>query len=258
MVKMPNNNKAMKVYPGKKPETVMVLLFGRGYVFMEQFTAPESVLGNHFDAEREQVFDHMAPHWDVMIPPVPSKKIRELIATADVEGKTVLDVGAGTGALVEAGLAAGPRQWIACDLSLEMLKVLEAKYKGNVDGVLAPAVSRRLSLLHADVHSLPLEQASVDRVICHNAFPHFHQPKVALAQLFRAMRPGGFLIINHFSGREFINQVHRFAPQAILHMDLLVPADEAAEWLREVGFAVTGVADSRQLYRITAVRPGGG
>ncbi|MFZ5595821.1 MAG: class I SAM-dependent methyltransferase [Bacillota bacterium] len=223
---------------------------------MEQLIA-EKIAENHFDVERQRVFDHMAPQWDAMIPQVPSEKISELIAAADVEGKIVLDVGAGTGALVEAGLAAGPGQWIACDLSLEMLKILEAKFKGNVDGA-ASSAGGRLSLLHADVHSLPLEPASVDRVICHHVFPHFKYPKIALNQLFRVMRPGGLLIINHFSGREFINRVHSSSPQAVLHKDLLVPAEEAAEWLREVGFAVTGVVDSPQMYRITAVRPGDG
>jgi len=38
-------------------------------------------------------------------------------------------------------------------------------------------------------------------------------------------------------------------------MDLLVPANEVAEWLKEAGFAVTSVVDSQQMYRIIAVRP---
>lgn len=214
---------------------------------MDNFAVPGSNSGKTFDAGREQVFDRMAPRWDIMIPPVSPEKIRELIAVADVNGKTVLDVGAGTGILVAAGLALGAGQWIACDLSAEMLKILEAKFVSTA--------GQQLSLLHADVHSLPLEPASVDRVICLNAFPHFHQPRAALAGLFRVLRPGGLLVINHFDGREFINQMHRSAPHSILHMDLLVPAEEAAEWLREAGFTVTGLVDSPDLYRITAVRP---
>lgn len=51
--------------------------------------------------------------------------------------------------------------------------------------------------------------------------------------------------------------MHRSAPQAILQADLLPPADEAAEWLREEGVVVTGVVDTQQLYRIVAVRPEG-
>jgi len=88
---------------------------------MDKTTATGSNPGKYFDAGRERVFDCMAPHWDGMAPPVPPEKIRELIDIADVKGKTVLDVGAGTGILVEAGLSAGARRWIACDLSGEWL-----------------------------------------------------------------------------------------------------------------------------------------
>lgn len=200
-----------------------------------------------FDSEREQVFDQMAARWDEIMPPLSREKFRELIALAEVQDKTVLDVGAGTGVLVEAGLAAAPRLWIACDLSSEMLKKLGEKFKDRIgEGVLA--------LLHADVHSLPLAAASVDRVICHNVFPHFRQPKGALAELHRVLRHGGLLIINHFAGREMINRVHRSAPHAVLHEDLLAPGEEAAGWLEEAGFVVTGVTDSPELYRLTALR----
>jgi len=220
-------------------------------VAMDQFTTSEGRAEFRFNVEREQVFDRMAPQWDSIAPQIPLENIRELIAIADVKGKTVLDVGAGTGILVAEGLAASPEQWIACDLSSSMLKILEAKFKNA-------AVEQQLAVLHADVHDLPLKSASVDRVICHNVFPHFQLPKTALAELFRVLCPGGLLVINHFPGRELINRVHRSAPHAILRMDLLVPAEEAVEWLKEVGFAVTEVIDSQQLYRIMAVRPTGG
>jgi demethylmenaquinone methyltransferase/2-methoxy-6-polyprenyl-1,4-benzoquinol methylase len=254
--KTADNNRAMKVCPAISRGPSWPCCW-EGGIFLGQFIASGRFLEDHFDVERQRVFDHMAPQWDVMIPPVPAEKIRELVDAADVEGKTVLDVGAGTGALVAEGLAAGPGQWIACDLSMEMLRTLQAKFKNDGGGA-APQPGRGLLLLHADVHCLPLEEASVDRVICHNVFPHFQQPKIALAQLFRVMRPGALLIVNHFSGRAFINQVHRSSPQAVLHKDLLAPAEEAAEWLREAGFEVTGLVDSEELYRITAVRPGDG
>lgn len=201
-----------------------------------------------FDVERERVFDCLAPEWDTVVPQAPRESLLELIAVSDVRGLTVLDVGAGTGVLVEAGLAAGAARWIACDLSSAMLRQLEKKYKAH-------EWFRRLVLLHADVHSLPLENGTVDRVICHNAFPHFDRPRTALAELFRVLRPGGRLVINHFSGRDFINQVHRSASHAVLQGDLLPPAAEAAEWLAEAGFTVAGTNDDQELYRITAVRP---
>ena len=66
---------------------------------MDNFDVPGSNFGKTFDAGREQVFDRMAPHWDIMISPVSPEKIQELIAVADVNSKTVLDVGAGKGIL---------------------------------------------------------------------------------------------------------------------------------------------------------------
>lgn len=78
----------------------------------------------------------------------------DLINVADVKGKTVLDIGAGTGVLLNAGLASCPKRWIACDLSSQMLQILNEKFQDN------PA----LITLHTDVHKLPLQSQSVDTV----------------------------------------------------------------------------------------------
>ncbi len=203
-----------------------------------------------FDDERRRVFDGMARMWDNMALKAPSEKIRRLIEMADVRGKVVLDVGAGTGVLVEEGLAAGPEKWIACDLSLEMLNILREKYKDRDGGLLV--------FLHADVHGLELGAQTVDRVICHNVFPHLRRPGRALAGLHRVLRPGGIIIISHFAGREHINNVHRNALDAVLREDMLVPAETAAGWLVEAGFEVIEALDLPDVYRIVAVRRGGG
>lgn len=200
-----------------------------------------------FDVEREQIFDRVAPLWDGMAPRPPMERIKELIAVLEVKDKVVLDVGAGTGILLEAGLAAGPKQWIACDLSKEMLKVLQANFQ--------PKATGQLVTLHADVHALPLAPESVDRVICYNVFPHFHNPETALVELFRVLRPGGIMIINHFAGREIINQIHKNARDTVLHRDMLVPAETASRWITGTGFKVTATVDSEEMYRIIAVRP---
>lgn len=215
----------------------------------------ENRLKSNFDVEREQVFNSMAPQWDGTVPALPRELIQELIHVTDVKGKTVLDVGAGTGALIEAGFAADPQQWIACDVSVNMLKILESKFGGSDGREPNSAAAQRLTIMHADVHNLPLESGSVDRVICHNVFPHFQQPKTALAELFRVLCPDGILVINHFGGREFVNQIHRASSHEILRTDLLEPAEKVKEWLGEAGFRVTEGIDSPQLYRIIAVRP---
>lgn len=197
-----------------------------------------------FDTQREYVFDQMAQEWDQMAGKPNREQLQQLIALAMVKGKTVLDLGAGTGVLVEAGLAAQPARWIACDLSQEMLKLLQEKHPTN------PV----LECLHADVHVLPIEDEAVDRIICHQAFPHFHTPSLALREMNRVLKPGGLLILNHFAGRDFINNIHRNAQHDILAQDLLKPAETISTWLREAGFAVVSAVDETNVYQIIAVK----
>ncbi|HBN07811.1 MAG TPA: hypothetical protein DD435_03890 [Cyanobacteria bacterium UBA8530] len=54
-----------------------------------------------------------------------------------------------------------------------------------------------------------LEENSVERVLCQDAFPHFRDLQTAFREIFRVLRPGGLFAINHFAGREFINSIHR-------------------------------------------------
>jgi ubiquinone/menaquinone biosynthesis C-methylase UbiE len=201
-----------------------------------------------FDEARGSIFDALAPQWDQEMEFASLESFRELMGTLEVSGKVVLDVGAGTGVLVESGLEAGAKSWIACDLSGGMLAVLAKKFqKALRDG--------RLSLLRADVHSLPLEKDSVERVVCQDAFPHFHDLQTAFREIFRILRPGGCFAINHFAGREFINSIHRASSHPILREDLMIPAVEAIALLQETGFEVKRAIDEESRFFILAAKP---
>jgi len=197
-----------------------------------------------FDLARAAVFDSMADTWDERASQPPFEALAGLLDSVGIDGSVVLDIGSGTGVLLSALEGRNPKKWIACDLSKKMLEVLSAKYRGKVPG---------LELLLADAHSLPLEDNSVDVVICNGVYPHFRDKRRALLEIRRVLKPGGILAINHFVSRAKVNAIHSSSEAEILRGDLLPPASEVAELLASMGFAVTCCVDTDELYRVTAV-----
>ena len=99
----------------------------------------------------------------------------------------VLDAGIGTGAMSAAfaDKYAGPITLTGIDVSLDMLK--QAKQQLN-HSHLSPR------FLQADVNSLPFAESTFDVVLVAHVLEHMADPKRALAELHRVLRPGGVLI----------------------------------------------------------------
>lgn len=200
-----------------------------------------------FDTVREQIFNELSQKWEQIIAGDHSMPLDELMEAADVAGKVVLDVGAGTGILVESGLKAGASAWIALDLSEKMLDILKTKFSDALENDI-------LDTLHGDIHHLPLDDESVDRVICHNAYPHFHSPEVALGEIYRVLKPAGILVISHYSGREFINHIHSQSPNPVLKKDMLEEAHILCSRLVKAGFCIGEAIDEKDKYRVVAYK----
>jgi ubiquinone/menaquinone biosynthesis C-methylase UbiE len=116
----------------------------------------------------------------------------------------VLDVGTGTGHTALA-FASHVREVIGVDLTEPMLR--EAATLARERGV------ENVTFLEADVHRLPREfGGSFDLVTCRRAAHHFSDIDRALAEMVRALRPGGLLLIDDRSvpEDEWIDEVmHR-------------------------------------------------
>jgi SAM-dependent methyltransferase len=109
----------------------------------------------------------------------------ELVAMSPhpLAGRTVLDAGAGTGA-VSSALAARHARPIATDLSIDML---------------AWNASARPPCAVADIRALPVPDGRVDDAVAAFVLNHLVQPAAGLAELVRVTRPAGAVLAAVFS-----------------------------------------------------------
>ncbi len=109
-----------------------------------------------------------------------------LIDRADVEpGMRVLDVGCGTGVVARECLhrAGAEGAVIGLDISREMLAV-------------AHRVAPRVGWVQGDAGMLPLPAEGFDRVLSQFALMFFPDQELALAEMWRVLKPGGRLVVS--------------------------------------------------------------
>ena len=106
-----------------------------------------------------------------------------------LKGQHVLEVGSGAGRFTEWLLRAG-----AVLTSIDASSAVEAN-RANCAS-LGP-----YALLRADVNASPLRPQSFDVVICLGVIQHTPSPEQTIANLARHLRPGGLLVIDHYTYR---------------------------------------------------------
>jgi ubiquinone/menaquinone biosynthesis C-methylase UbiE len=125
---------------------------------------------------------------------------RELERLAPARGTQVLEVGVGTGRVTRLLLAAGCARLVGFDAAPAMLAVARARLAALAFDGPPPAIE----LAVADGRSLPTASGWADLAIAGWVFGHFRQwmpdgwreaTGAALAEMRRALRPGGALVI---------------------------------------------------------------
>jgi ubiquinone/menaquinone biosynthesis C-methylase UbiE/DNA-binding transcriptional ArsR family regulator len=171
-------------------------------------------------------FDANAAEWDrIRALHIPEGDVEAAILEALGSGShdLLLDLGTGTGRILELA-AHRARRLIGIDTNREMLKCARVR--------LDRAGLSHCSVRLADIYNLPFTDNSADAAIIHQVLHFLDNPKAALAEACRVLRPGGRLVLIDFAPHnlEFLREEHA-------HVRLGFAAAEIAAWLQEYGIA---------------------
>ncbi|MDR3639704.1 MAG: C-GCAxxG-C-C family (seleno)protein [Humidesulfovibrio sp.] len=176
-----------------------------------------------------EYFAKVARDWDSLRAGFFPESVRvKALALAGIgagAGLTAADLGAGTGFVTEALLAAGLTVF-AVDQSPEMLARLRSKF----------ASVGRLFALEGAAERLPLPEASVDFVFANMFLHHVDDPRAAIAEMARILRPGGRVVITDLD-----SHTHQFLLTE--HHDRWAGfrRAEVSAWLAAVGLTAVAV-----------------
>lgn len=192
-----------------------------------------------------EYFNRLAPGWDNMAPKEPRLK-EYLIRFGVSEGDRVLDAGAGTGlSTVLLRECAGDSGFVvAQDMAEDMLRGARARLPG--DGA---------ACVGSDAHDLPFRDGTFDKILCFSAFPHFSEPRMALAEMRRVLKAGGKALVLHASSHRELNHFHASLDAPVRH-DVLPSPDDLKGMFEAAGFRVLRAEESEKLYWVEGEKSG--
>jgi len=174
---------------------------------------PSSPDSNDFQLLVKKIDDPTRGDWQN-----PQLVIREL---GDLTGKTVVDIGAGTGYFTFR-IAPDAAKVIAVDIDKRFLNFIDEK-KLEYEGEWVNHIQTRLTVSDDPA----LKKGEVDDVLIVNTF-HFLKDRINyLKKVKEGMKPGGILLIVDFKEGNF-----SVSPPP----DLIVPPDEATSEIKAAGF----------------------
>lgn len=171
----------------------------------------------------QEFFDRHARQWDELartLLPVPDYWERLLALVP--EGKTVVEIGLGTGGLLPA-LAARAERVIGVDHSAAMLE--EARRR------LALAGLAGIELRLGEMTHLPLPDRGADCAVLNMVLHHAADPPAVLREIGRILAPGGVLMLADLARHE-----REWVRERLADQWLGFGEKELKEWLKGAGF----------------------
>lgn len=202
------------------------------------------------------MFDEVSPTYDLLndvlsVYQTRLWRVATVKAIAPRKGMRVLDLAAGTGTS-SAAIAAQGAHVTAADFSEGMLAEGRKRQAGN----------HLIEFVWADATDLPFEDNSFDAATISYGLRNVQDPKKALAEMFRVVKPGGRIVIAEFSkppvalirgpyewyARNVLPRiaglVNRGAKDAYEYLNESIEhwpgQEELARWLTEAGYERVG------------------
>ncbi|MCM1284928.1 MAG: class I SAM-dependent methyltransferase [Acetobacter sp.] len=135
----------------------------------------------HFDGQ-SKIYDETNTAYYSKYPKISCRDVAEKLN--NIEYNTMLDIGCGTGYLIDILQKQRAADYYGLDLSPEMLKVAKSKLSDSV------------ALTEGYSDKLPYNDNTFDVVTCIQSFHHYPKPEKAMAEAYRVLKPGGLYILS--------------------------------------------------------------
>ena len=168
--------------------------------------------------QAESYFYENAKQWDKLRSLyVSEKKVEQamLSALADVQVSELLDLGTGTGRMLEV-FGGVIEKGMGIDNNRDMLAIARAKLEENQ--------LTHCQVRQGDIHNVSLPSDSVDLITVHHVLHFLNDPQMVIAESSRLLKPGGHLLVVDFAPHniELLREEHAhrrlgFSDQDITH-----------------------------------------
>ncbi|MGO2111882.1 MAG: class I SAM-dependent methyltransferase [Pseudoclavibacter sp.] len=144
----------------------------------EQVSSMFDRVSTNYDRTNDILTAGIAPYW----------RSQTRLAVRPRPGERVLDIAAGTGTMSKQFADAGATV-VALDFSQGMID----------EGVRRHGTNPRIDFVRGDAMALPFDDASFDAATISFGLRNVQQPRTAIAEMLRVLKPGGRVVICEFS-----------------------------------------------------------
>ena len=182
---------------------------------------PETAFGDWF---------LQTPTWDVHVLEVALRDLDPMIPARRASYPVVIDVGCGWGrSLKKLNERFAPERLVGFDIAPKMVEAATREV-----AELRTKTGARAEIVQATSAALPLPDASVDLLFCHQTFHHLVDQDAAIAEFFRVLKPGGAMLFAESTKR----YIHSWIIRLLFRhpMDVQKTAPEYLALVRAAGF----------------------